>query len=1504
MSRVRILAPWLIEGLVAVALVAYLLVSQSRIPFWLLAISIHVAVRVAIHASLSPRIRMLASISFRDVSVRRRSIAIVFFGLMLGSAVITSSLVVGDSFDATLEDRLVSSLGQTDWVIEGTDPITGMPVMMNQTRIQESLDVILSDSRVDGVSVELHTPSSAIRLDGSRVDPSALWLAPNLSARSEGPWYTPASGWSTLINANGVGDEPAFINQAFADSLRVEVGDFVNLSWTEMLGEEVNRKSHQFKVIEILPSNGLGWPVAVQPLLITDIDRAQALRDLSGIVTRAVVSGQGSVMEGYLNEGVEGLIETAFSASMVAEDSGFEWSNAGPGETMILSRTSAGGLLRSGDIGGIDSTLSGVSEIRSRSVAILPIGDVFSDEDRWTVLPGDEVLGIYSGGHIESSDVVIVTDGGIVNIGLNGSVSVDVIDGIEESASLNHFYDGSFIQFYDSSNELPAGYPITPPTKEPFSMAVSDAIHVSFIMDDSANLMRYDDVNWVPIPVDISGPVDSSTLATDGDTIAGLYSGLFGSHVCKVVSDTTNCINSGLANSIAVIDGHVFVYGPNGVEVWDVEQGLIQLPLGNASVHGLNSAGVLLDDGTLLVPSANGNSLISGPTLPPNSDGRIIVIHNETVLSTTTLGAVSSSPYKPFRPFLFDGYELGLGIRVPTLLIAEEGELDFGDGELLLKTDSNVSGFVVVEKHLTESRHTLNISEGSVIISDLLLNDSELEAIESAVLGAITMEAAERILGSEVPRTSILVDIPNDPILATQIITALNEWADARADLTSSDASLIQVKREAVESIEGAGDSFSILFLTFGTFIIAAGAMLIVNLQVISADDRKRDWGILRAIGGSSNDIGWIIRIEGVILSAPASVFGAFSGLVVAGLMMSALDAFFVASFGVGFSFAWDWSSLIFGATLGFLLSVFTLSLTALFLSRKDVLSNLRGLPPSSTSSGLLQVLLTLMTGAGAIEVWGMFLLVPDMSGGLDHLLWVSGGALLILTLHLPLSSAFHRILPVRAEFLSSIHTNKEWASIISSSIIGVLMALWVLIDGPIRSGMEASDLSLIISGAFMVIGSVMLAGSLGPIIVGAVIRRLFSFNPRYSVMAHLALSYPKAQGSRTLLTMGTYSVVVFALIVLSGYSASFGAYIEDIGEDARGDYDIVIVGAGQGLDLSVMEAWSEQDLARNGIESYSQLEIGTGILTAEDVEPRYTQVRGFSDSFIDGGALPLSDWDSSLADNQEEVWLAVLSDPSLAIVDASVAQDTYTTLGGLTQSGLGLGIGSSIDLRDPQRSMLSTEVRIIGVLDEDASLLMSGVLLREDSAVSLLTTTEPMVWVNVQNNQDSMIIASSLQIELGADGATVLVVEELFDQIRTVLVSLLGLVRAFLAIGLIVGIIGLAVVTNRSLKQRNMQIGVMRAIGFQPREVYMTFGLEVFWTSAVGVISGGVVGFLLHWVLYRTVVTTDASTFVIPILEFVMIPLFAISFSLFATAPSLLKTTQIPPYSVMKSVT
>ena len=91
---------------------------------------------------------------------------------MLASAVVSSSLIVGDSFDATLEDRLVASLGETDWVIEGVDPLTSNPFLMNQTRVMSALDDLMSHNEIDGIGVELHQVVTGIKIDGSKVNPN------------------------------------------------------------------------------------------------------------------------------------------------------------------------------------------------------------------------------------------------------------------------------------------------------------------------------------------------------------------------------------------------------------------------------------------------------------------------------------------------------------------------------------------------------------------------------------------------------------------------------------------------------------------------------------------------------------------------------------------------------------------------------------------------------------------------------------------------------------------------------------------------------------------------------------------------------------------------------------------------------------------------------------------------------------------------------------------------------------------------------------------------------------------------------------------------------------------------------------------------------------------------------------------------------------------------------------------------------------------------------------
>ena len=119
------------------------------------------------------------------------------------------------------------------------------------------------------------------------------------------------------------------------------------------------------------------------------------------------------------------------------------------------------------------------------------------------------------------------------------------------------------------------------------------------------------------------------------------------------------------------------------------------------------------------------------------------------------------------------------------------------------------------------------------------------------------------------------------------------------------------MKEDAVLSIDGAGSSFSALFLIFGVFIVVAGLLLIVNLWIMSADDRSKEWGLLRSIGASSQDIEWILRIEGVMLSTPACFLGSFLGMFLAGLLMGGLGAFFQATFGVGFSFYWTFQSIL-----------------------------------------------------------------------------------------------------------------------------------------------------------------------------------------------------------------------------------------------------------------------------------------------------------------------------------------------------------------------------------------------------------------------------------------------------------------------------------------------------------------------------------------------------------------------------------------------------------------
>ena len=70
---------------------------------------------------LSSRHRILSVMARNNLVRRKRNTALVVIGLLVGSAIVTSSLVIGDILDATMDEQFLAPLGDTDYYIKKND---------------------------------------------------------------------------------------------------------------------------------------------------------------------------------------------------------------------------------------------------------------------------------------------------------------------------------------------------------------------------------------------------------------------------------------------------------------------------------------------------------------------------------------------------------------------------------------------------------------------------------------------------------------------------------------------------------------------------------------------------------------------------------------------------------------------------------------------------------------------------------------------------------------------------------------------------------------------------------------------------------------------------------------------------------------------------------------------------------------------------------------------------------------------------------------------------------------------------------------------------------------------------------------------------------------------------------------------------------------------------------------------------------------------------------------
>jgi len=260
---------------------------------------------IAWQAFRRPMLRRLAG---RDATRRPTETALVIAGSLLGTALITGSLIVGDTLDSSIRAAVRNQLGPVDEVV-------GVPDADLARKIETEI-AALDDERIDGV-ISLLTARAAVASDASGdivAEPDAQLIEIDFAAANDfgsDPQITGVTGATP-----GLGE--VVIGEDLAEALDVAEGDRVT---AHLYGEEVD-----LQVTGVLPRTGLAgfWlgfqstsmNAFVAPGTIADTVGQRLPRDTAPPITFVAVSNRGGVEEGgALTDEVTPLIEDVLGSS-------------------------------------------------------------------------------------------------------------------------------------------------------------------------------------------------------------------------------------------------------------------------------------------------------------------------------------------------------------------------------------------------------------------------------------------------------------------------------------------------------------------------------------------------------------------------------------------------------------------------------------------------------------------------------------------------------------------------------------------------------------------------------------------------------------------------------------------------------------------------------------------------------------------------------------------------------------------------------------------------------------------------------------------------------------------------------------------------------------------------------------------------------------------------------------------------------------------------------------
>ena len=734
------------------------------------------------------------------------------------------------------------------------------------------------------------------------------------------------------------------------------------------------------------------------------------------------------------------------------------------------------------------------------------------------------------------------------------------------------------------------------------------------------------------------------------------------------------------------------------------------------------------------------------------------------------------------------------------------------------------------------------------------------------------------------------------------------EAEEHRAPLGDTGLEVFGLKADLIDLANLIATIFVSFFTTFGLFSIGVGILLIFLIFSMLAAERKSEMGMARAIGMKRGHLIRMFVMEGAVYSFGAAIVGAIVGMLVGwGLVAAVANAFAESSETEDFK-------LIFHATprsvmvaffIGIIVTFITVAIASWRISKLNIVRAIRDVPePKLVKEGRRTL------------IWGIIFILLGLFIALNG--W---NARNIAGFRVGLS-----ILPFG---IANILRYRGVSSRAVWSAVGiVLMVYWLLPTKAVLFGRDDwnVDISIFfISGGMVVTGAVMALMNNADFILGAVMKSLGQFR-RLAPIVKSAVSYPLRSAFRTGLSVAMFAVVVFSIVVMSTLTFSFEKLFDDT-ERIAGGYDVIAISQGEINPIADVSAAinGNPDLAFvtrvNGLPSVGGLRT---ILTAKakladgERELKNAILSGVDPNFIASNnfriELATEDFKKGEGFDAPAVWETLQKRPGTALVN-SLLVPTRANFGrqflgdGFRLDPEGLYIENEV--MDPvkvtvqdAKSGKSVELTVVGVVDDLASqfFMPFGIYASSETLQKAFERDIPLTSLFIHVSPGTPDAASRVEAAFFQNAMDTIDIAERIDESRAQNIAFNNLLTGFMALGLVVGVAALGVISARAVVERRKQIGVMRAIGFSRRMVQTTFLLESSFIALLGIAVGLILGLITSINVMTDVKENEPNVqLVIPWMRLVVIVVGSYLFSWLTTYLPARQAARVDPADALR---